>query len=279
MQARFDSPIATSPNPSKSVPPNPARKFQVRFNPPFFDAGIGICSIAVVRADAAQHRGTATMAKNTPWTSVLEFFSDRQGRNAAKRPSLGIESLEDRTVPAMLDLSTVGALGQINGAIFQQNATQPAGSGVIHAFVRIHAQGAAQTVEQGYNTNARPLQYDENNSPQFTRALQLSAIPTVDIGGVVYREFLLDINENQASPQLSLDELRLYVGSAPNLTRYDPTTDTLSGLTPVYDMGGGNWVKLDSGLNPGLGKANMIVDIPDADFSAQSRGTCIPNSA
>src|SRR5262249_35951199 len=106
------------------------------------------------------------------------------------RPTL--ERLEDRCVLSVTVYpTTAGSCGTIGGAIFQQSTPQPTGTGVIRSFVRV--QGHSD-VEQGYNTDARPLQFDENNSPQFTRSLQLGFVPRVVIKGVAYREFLLDIN-------------------------------------------------------------------------------------
>jgi hypothetical protein len=204
------------------------------------------------------------------------FASDRSSRKV--NAQLVLERLEDRTALSAtptLDLSTAGALGQINGGIFQQAAPQPAGSGVIDAFVRVQAHGSQQAVEQGVNTDARPLQFDENSSPTFTRSLHLSEVPTVDIGGIVYREFVLDINQKSSSPLLSLDQLRFYVGATGNLTGYDPTTNQLGGLKPVYDLNGsgaGNWILLNAKLNPGIGKGNMIAYIPDSDFQGQGQG-------
>src|SRR5205807_1947259 len=42
------------------------------------------------------------------------------------RPNL--ETLEDRTVPAVLDLTTVGASGAVGSVMFQQTDSQPTGS-------------------------------------------------------------------------------------------------------------------------------------------------------
>ena len=181
------------------------------------------------------------------------------------------EALEDRYVPSgtPLDLTTAGAQGTIGGAIFQQGSTQPAGSGVIHSFVRIHARGGAAQ-EQGYNTDARPLQFDENTSPTFTRNLQLSELPMVDVGGISYRTFLLGVNQKHSQPLISLDELRLYSSNSPNLTGYDQTTNQLAGLNPVYDMGAGNWVKLDASLTHGNGSGDMLLYVPDSAFAGNT---------
>jgi hypothetical protein len=139
---------------------------------------------------------------------------------------------------------------------------------VIQSFVRVQTRHDEAGVEQGYNTDARPLQFDENNSPQFTRSLQLGSVPRVVIDGVVYRVFLLDVNQKSSQAQLSLDELRLYVGNRPDLTGYDATTKQLAGLSPVYDLNadGPNWVKLNARLNSGSGSGDMTFLVPDSVF-------------
>jgi hypothetical protein len=184
-----------------------------------------------------------------------------------RRTRLGLEPLDAREVPAALvDLTTRGAEGAANGALFRQSDAHPTGSGVIHSFLRVQATA----VEQGYNTDARPLQLNENKSPTFTRSLRVADVPTVWVDGVAYREFLLDINQKSSAPLLSLDELRLYVGGAPNLTGYDAGAKTLAGLSPVYDMDGGGdvTVKMDYRLNPGSGGGDVTVLVPDAALGA-----------
>ncbi len=69
-----------------------------------------------------------------------------------------------------LDLTTAGSSGYIDLAYFVQIDPQTTGTGVIESFVRLSTN---QAVSQGYNTDARPLELDENNSPQFTRSLLL----------------------------------------------------------------------------------------------------------
>lgn len=189
-----------------------------------------------------------------------------------RKTKLRAESLDDRLVPAALvDLTSYGSSGIANGAIFRQADPQPTGSGVIHSFVRIQGSG----VEQGYNTDARPLQFDENKSPTFTRSLAVGDVPVVHVGNTDYREFMLDINQKSSSPLLSLDELRLYIGGARNLTGYNSTTNSLAGLTPAYDMDGAGdaTVKMDYRLNPGSGGGDMFVLIPNSAFAGSS-----PNS-
>src|SRR5687768_9418763 len=71
----------------------------------------------------------------------------------------------------VLDLTTEGSVatdGQ--GALFVQDNSGPAGTGFIDSFVRIQRKGT----EQGYNTDHRPVQFDEKTDPNFTRAVLLA---------------------------------------------------------------------------------------------------------
>jgi len=156
-------------------------------------------------------------------------------------------------------------MGAINDAIFAQSSPQPTGTGVIHSFVRVQANGSA-TMEQGYNTDVRPVQFDEKTSAPFMRSIHVSELPMVTIDGVNYRVMLLDINQDSAHPQLSLDELRLYVSTSSKVSGYNPTTQQLGGLTAVYDMGA-NWIKLDASLSHGSGSGDMLALIPDSKLA------------
>jgi hypothetical protein len=178
-----------------------------------------------------------------------------------------VYELEARWVPSTVDLSTAGALGSVNGVFFRQYSPQPTGSGVIQSFLRTHAPG----IEQGYNTDSRPVQFDEMTSSTFDRSLPLSQVPTVIVGGINYRVFMLDINQKAASPYMSLDEFRLYVGNAGNLFGYDPSSHQLDGLAPVYDMdqNGDNWILLNAGLHQGSGVGDMLVYVPDTLFQGE----------
>jgi hypothetical protein len=208
----------------------------------------------------------STFSWNT-WSAFFKrTYQAQKRRPAFSRPR--VEQLEDRMTPSTLDLTTHGAIGSVGDAIFRQFDAQPTGTGVINSFVRIQSTKGA--VQQGYNSDHRPVQFDENTSPQFTRGLALADVPVVDIGGVKYREFLLDINQKASQPLLSLDELRLYTGNAPDLTGYNAATHQLAGLNAVYDLGSDNWIKLDARLNQGSGKGDMLAYIPDSAFTGGS---------
>jgi PEP-CTERM motif-containing protein len=159
---------------------------------------------------------------------------------------------------------TAGGSATVNTAILTTTDQQPTGSGVIDSFVRISS--ANDACVQGYNTDARPLQFDENSSPTFTRDLLLSAVPVVTIGGVAYREFLLDINQQAANPLLSLNDVEIYVHNTAGISGY--TGGSFGSLTPVWDLdGAGNAVvELNYNLNSGSGSGDLFLYVPDSKF-------------
>jgi hypothetical protein len=170
-------------------------------------------------------------------------------------------------LPAMADMYDLTGSSTdmvfIDGAWFYNVNAASTGSGVIQSFVRIQTNAA---VEQGYNTDYRPLQFDENNSSSFTHSLLLSDVPTVDLGGTLYREFLLDINQNKTGDGrlLSLDALQIYQADVGDLHGY-PT----GWGTPVYNLDAStdNYILLDYSLNNGSGSGDMFAYIPDSAFS------------
>lgn len=181
------------------------------------------------------------------------------------RPAL--YALERRDVPAAaLDLTAVAAAGEINTALFRQVDAQPTGTGVISPFVRVQGSG----IERGYNTDRRPLEFNENSSGRFTRSLRLDDVPVTLVDGVAYRQFLLDINQNAASPLLSLDELKIFLGNRGDLTGY--AAGKLAGLNAVYDMDAGedHSVLMNYSLNHGSGSGDVTVLIPDLLFATNA---------
>jgi hypothetical protein len=192
--------------------------------------------------------------------------------------NLTLESLDDRLLPSVADLTSLGAVAPDGDAIVQQTSTQPTGTGFIMSFVRIQGAASGGGIEQGYNTTARPVQFDENTSPSFTRALTAGAVPRVTINGTDYREFLLDINQKHSSPLLSVDQVQLFFADTSNLTGYDLGTSTLtaadgSRLAPAFTLS--QPVLLDASLNHGSGSGDMLLDVPDADFIGTTVNTYV----
>jgi len=175
----------------------------------------------------------------------------------------------------VINLTSAGGSGTTQAArdLFVNTDNQSTGTGVIQSFVRI--SGNTDAIE-GYNTDARPLQYDENSSPTFTHSLQLSTVPIVTIGGVAYREFLLDINQTGTQPLLTLHELQIFMGNtgSPIGATKDAGTGTLSfggQASLIYDLdgnsGGDSQIELNYNLNSGSGSGDMFAYIADSLFT------------
>jgi len=150
------------------------------------------------------------------------------------------------------------------GVIFEQGGTKGSGTGQFEPFVRIQADDQ----EQGYNTDYRPLQFDEKTAANWTHALIYTHVPTVMIADVPYHEFKLDINERIGIYRyVSLDELLLFETDDPNQHDYP-----VAWPTPIYDLGS-NYLKLNAELSSGLGGSDMSMYVPDSLFTHKPDGT------
>ena len=165
----------------------------------------------------------------------------------------------------------------INGAIWKTlPVSDPTGSGVWHAFFRVDAS----PTERGYNTDGRPLQFDEMKSATFTHAALLADVPLVQYPegtGPLYYEFQLDVNESKKTPYISLDQFQVWTTNDPNLLGYTETTGYPAGSFAVgtaelvYDLDGDGdtWIKMDYRWNTGSGKRDYKVLVPQSAFAGK----------
>ena len=163
--------------------------------------------------------------------------------------------------------SAAAAIGGTYQAIWVD--TQSTGTGVIDSFLRIQANGD----EQGYNTSAgTPMDTVPGN---FTRSIQLSAIPVVTIGGTQYREFLLDVNQQGADPLISLNQVQIFLSAAQapvNLAASGtPPILVFPGATEVFRMSGAGALAddiiLDASRNSGSGSGDMFLYVLNSQFT------------
>ena len=98
-----------------------------------------------------------------------------------------------------------------NGVIIEQS-TVGSGSGNYQAFLRVQDS----PTEQGFNTNDNNDGLD-NVEGNFTHSVQFATLQTVNIGGVDYIEFRLDLNEPNGgtSPNITLEDLKILISNAP----------------------------------------------------------------
>ena len=96
-----------------------------------------------------------------------------------------------------VDLTTSGNFGDVDGAVFSASQVN-AGTGSFPAFLQINHT----VTEQGYNSDFRPVQFNETTNANHNHSLLLANIPIVEGGntpgtveGMLYRQFLFDANE------------------------------------------------------------------------------------
>ena len=172
------------------------------------------------------------------------------------------------TYPAMNQTYT------INGAIWAfLPSTDPTGSGVFESFLRV-AQGG-EPHERGYNTDGRPLQFDEKTSATFTHSYLLSGVPIVEYNGLLYREFQVDLNEAASTPYISLDQFQVWVTNNASILGYNETSSSFtSGATLVYDLdvgaSGDSTIMMDYAVNTGSGKRDYKVLVPQTMFDGKT---------
>lgn len=133
--------------------------------------------------------------------------------------------------------STAGdadSVGVIGGAFIMEDIDiRSTGTGVVDPFLRLQASGN-NDFERGYNTsewNGQPP-LDAKSPANFTEAIHLDDIGIINIDGVDYRHFIMDINQNNNDPgrYLSLNQLQIFQGD------FDPTAYTsLADATSTSD--------------------------------------------
>jgi hypothetical protein len=190
-----------------------------------------------------------------------------------------------RAFATEINLASAGAsatqVAAVGGTfIVDQISPSATGSGVIDPFYRINP-GGGQTQEAGYNTDSPVL--DDNSSPTFTHSLTLGQVPIVVIGGVAYRQFMLDINQTNANPDLSLNQIQFFTGTnaSPSSTGTPcdslavscttPPVVNITGATQVFEMSsaGTPWtIHLDYSLNHGSGSGDMFLYVNSALFGS-----------
>ena len=188
-----------------------------------------------------------------------------------------------------IDLTTAGATNGPGGTaaaiggnfIVQQITPQSTGTGVIDSFLRVQSN----TTEQGYNTSTG-TPYDDK-AGNFTRALQLGEVPTVTLGGVVYRQFLLDINQTGPNPLINLNQIEILQASSDlpcpspattcgtTVSGTYPTLTAPAGTTVAFQMsaptsGTQSTILLDFSLNSGSGSGDMFLYVRNSAFANQS---------
>jgi hypothetical protein len=194
------------------------------------------------------------------------------------RTQLKLESLDDRIVPTVVDLTAAGSFGSVNGAIAHRvdstwaanNGDQSHGTGPLQVVLGVNHTGT----ETGYNTTATPIQTGMDTT--FAQALTLSQVPVVTVNGNQYYEFVLNTNEPTGGRKLTVENLQLFVSNVSNLANYNSNKNTLGTLankvSPVYDLDAGdatNALLVKSKTNVSAA-GEIAVLVPIANFASAS---------
>jgi hypothetical protein len=139
------------------------------------------------------------------------------------------------------------------------------------AFVRLRDGGT----ERGYNSNARPVQFDEVRSHRANHAITLGQVPRRTVDGAHYREFLLDVKESHGRFKLSVDQVKVFLGDRGDLRGY--ANGKLAGLDPVYDLdaGGDVSVLLTGRLHRRFHSDDMALLVPESAFAGATADTFV----
>ena len=174
----------------------------------------------------------------------------------------------------VLDLAASSPQNAGNGGLFYSTDLQPTGTGVLQPFVRIQGK----PTEEGYNTDGT-IEFDTKDNPgNWTHSITLSQVPIVNIGGVNYREFVLDINETKSAAGrfLSMNEFQVFLSASASLTGFNRTAMTFAspGATQVYDLDAGahgdKLVRMDYSQASGSGSGDMFAYVQDSLFAGKT---------
>lgn len=163
---------------------------------------------------------------------------------------------------ATVDLTTPGSSGSVRGALYESVDTEGIG-GAVNPFLRFRTTMSAP---QGYNSSARPLRFNEDDSGSFTRNLRVSELATFTIGGVDYFEFLFDANETAAPGQdtVSINQMNIYTG--PFGDKRTNSISTLGALRYSLDATGDNNTIVVRDANQGVNAVDARILVPVLAF-------------
>ena len=203
-----------------------------------------------------------TTGSGTNTTDTSTAAAGGTGGNALPDPDNELPTPEPNFI---IELTTHGASGVGNGAIYSQEDFQPTGTGIFQPFLRIQETGPGRDgTETGYNTDAREVELDTKDNNHWTHSLDSSSPEIVYVDNAGYLAFRLDVNEQGSSDDriIWLNKLEIYLGEAPDLLLSSP-----GGLGDlIYSLDGGSQgdvsVKLDYRLEHGSGSGDMQVLIP-----------------
>jgi hypothetical protein len=148
---------------------------------------------------------------------------------------------------------------------------------VFNSFLRIQQTGS----ESGYNTSVDFSQLLDDKKGIFTHALELKDVPVVSIGNVNYREFVLDANQKDNKPYLSLNQIQLFqsnadVGLVHTVLSADNTHEAVISFpsaTNIFSLNSRNVLQYEIQINygHGSGSGDMFFYVEDSLFDPNQK--------
>ena len=130
---------------------------------------------------------------------------------------------------------------EANSAVFMDyKVPASTGTGLINSFLRLQDSNTEPGFEAGYNSDGRPVQFNEDNSNQNNFSLIYAEVPKQTIDGVTYLVLNLDLNESNANSAeadpITLHNIKIFTASSPTLTNMDPATRLFPTATLRYEL-------------------------------------------
>lgn len=164
-------------------------------------------------------------------------------------------------------------LGSSGNAYFITQEFNPAGTGYIAPFIRLHDSGTYDPAKgkflgspDGYESGVNggnALEEKDNFIHNWNRILAVSSDMIFSSGGIDYMSFWLDMNETASEPLIDMTDLRLYVGPGNLYSQAsDPNND--NNLVWGMDEYADNTVKLNyqyAGGGSGWGDLNVMIPL------------------
>jgi len=226
--------------------------------------------LEAARKDADRHETINTTSfKNIQ--NFEESFSMTTSRTRMQAALLGAAVALAFTNAGAANIDLTGGYnvcGTTNGATVcsANNSSGSTGSGTFPEFVGTPG-GRADTFFM-YNTTSNPLEAGNQvgNGINQNRDVVLGDFAVTNVGGVDVFTFVLDINQTNPDPILSLDHVSIFMGDG-SLTGYDAAADTLGGVDATWAMSPDDLVTLNYALAAGSGRGDMFLYVPISFFA------------
>jgi len=139
------------------------------------------------------------------------------------------------------------------------------GSGTFPSFVGTNG-GRPPTFIVYNTTNPTDDGNEVGNGAPKNRDVTLGDFAVTQVGGVDVFTFVLDINQTNPDPILSLNHVSIFMGDG-SLTDYDAGADTLGGVAATWAMPVDDLITLDYSLAAGSGRGDMFLYVPISFFA------------